>query len=71
MSEQNYTLQELDEDVKKKEPDCRFCDGMLGAVESYDHDGGLKIEGYVKRQWVYWICMKCGQEWSHEHLLGA
>ena len=50
-----------------------FCGSALygGTVEGYDHDGGLAVKGFKENQWVYLTCMKCGHQWSFQHILNA
>lgn len=51
---------------------CRFHQNPVplknAEVENYDHDGGIEIEGFKEKQWVYAICPECGQQHSHRHL---
>ena len=42
-------------------PDCR---GALDAIEMYPHDGGWRVDGYEKRQWLSSHCRKCHYDWS-------
>jgi hypothetical protein len=48
-----------------------FCWSALygGTVEGYDHDGGVEVEGFKEKQWVYLTCTKCGHQWSFQHIL--
>ena len=33
-------------------------------VHSYDHQGGIEVEGFANKQWVYATCPKCGYSWA-------
>lgn len=48
-----------------------FCGAKLKAssVECYTHDGGVEVEGYPEKQWVYLVCGSCGHQWSFTHIL--
>ena len=48
-----------------------FCGSALygGTVESYDHEGGVTVKGFKSKQWVYLTCIRCGHQWSHQHIL--
>ena len=43
---------------------CGYDDSPLGAIESYDHDGGWTVDGLKRKQWLYATCLKCGYQWS-------
>lgn len=49
---------------------CKFCGTVLnyGCIEYYDHEGGFKVEGFDKKQWLYINCFGCGHDWSLVHL---
>jgi hypothetical protein len=32
---------------------------IKGVLASYDHEGGMEVPGYEKKQWVYMHCPKC------------
>lgn len=78
VSEDDLTLDEwgeyleyrANETHKKINRPC-FCGTKLEAssVESYDHDGGVKVKGKKELQWVYLVCGKCGHQWSFTHIL--
>jgi len=53
-----------------------FCGEPIhaGTVETYDHEGGVKVTGYEKLQWVYFVCPKCGYQmalWKLIHQLSS
>ena len=48
---------------------CPKCGTTLGPAQTYDHEGGWKIEGYAKKQWVYFGCVKCDYDWALWKLL--
>ena len=60
------TLVEYEIAVEGK--NCKFCGSELGAIESYDHEGGWEVEGYRAKQWLYKTCCGCGYQWSFSHL---
>jgi len=43
---------------------CKICNGSLGLIEHYDHDGGWLVDGFEKKQWLYRTCFKCGYQWA-------
>jgi len=59
-------LQDYEIQVKNKK--CKFCQGNLGGIEYYEHDGGYEVEGFTKKQWLYKTCMMCDHQWSLVHL---
>lgn len=63
------SLEELKALISKAEVGC-FCKTLLGdSIDSYDHTGGITVQGHSEKQWVYFPCPKCGHEWSLNHLL--
>ena len=50
---------------------CHWCSSELETnPRSYDHDDGVEVEGFERRQWVYFRCPGCGYDWSLRKLLG-
>ncbi len=47
-----------------KDKNCSYCNGHLGGIEYYPHDGGWLVDGFSERQWLYKTCMKCGYQWA-------
>jgi hypothetical protein len=43
---------------------CPTCEGVLGYIENYDHNGGWNVEGFQRKQWLYKTCRKCGYQWA-------
>lgn len=45
---------------------CHACGAnIIGeAVHHYEHDGGWKVPGFEKRQWLYVVCPKCQNQIS-------
>ena len=70
MTEKIYTRKELDELRGKFEDALSEWEGKKADVsdwESYDHDGGVKVEGFPEKQWVYFPQFKNGKkyyEWA-------
>ena len=57
----DMTLQEIAVAVCQKHGSCVTC-GMpfdLDDIKTYDHEGGIAVKGYDKKQWVYLHCKKC------------
>ncbi len=70
--EKTYTFAELDAIRHKVKAPChKTNDGYctLGAVEMYEHDGGVFVEGEKEKQWVYFTCSRCGYQWALWKLL--
>lgn len=65
------SLQEIEEIVLNRNGKCN-ADHVLeaGSIRSYDHDDGMPVRGFAKKQWVYFKC-KCGDEISIVHVLSA
>ena len=46
---------------------CKWC-GYYGLqnepFQFYDHDGGEKVNGFDKKQWLYIECPNCQYQWS-------
>jgi len=43
---------------------CASCGRTLfiNSIHSYDHDGGLPVQGFAEKQWVYFHCKRCGYD---------
>ena len=39
-------------------------------IISYDHDGGIDLDGYEKKQWVYFACRRCGYDYAANKIVG-
>lgn len=65
------TLQEIAMKIGEADVHCRWCKTRIKAIniESYDHTGGIELEGYEKPQWVYFTCEGCNYQWSLWKLL--
>jgi len=57
-----FTWQTLNEIAAKYK--CRWCNSRVGAWQSYDHEGGVNVQGFNKPQWVYYVCTYCGYQWA-------
>ena len=33
-------------------------------IDMYPHEGGIKVDGETKKQWVYIHCRKCQYDWA-------
>ncbi len=58
------TLYKIEEKLSYARKKCASCDqllefGMGSKMENYDHDGGIWLENYEKKQWVTVKC-PCG-----------
>ncbi len=78
MEEKIYTLQELEEIRKKVKAECykskfdkhgNHAPCLLGEVEMYEHDGGVFVESFKEKQWVYFTCSRCKYQWALHKLL--
>jgi len=65
------TLGEIGERIEKAGVKCRWCETEIKAIniESYPHEGGIEVNGYSKKQWVYFTCPKCDYQWALHKLL--
>ncbi len=44
---------------------CRWCGELLPAkVEYYEHSGGLIVDGFAEKLWLYVTCTKCKYQWA-------
>lgn len=44
---------------------CRWDNARLPLkVNHYEHEGGWKVDGFAKKQWLSLKCPKCGYAWS-------
>lgn len=57
----NHSLEEIAEWIVKNEGRCQNCNRLYHKedIRSYNHDGGFKITGFEKKQWVYMCCPNC------------
>jgi hypothetical protein len=57
----DMTLQEIAAAVIQKHGCCASCGEPLDLndIKTYDHEGGIAVKGYDKKQWVYFHCKKC------------
>lgn len=48
--------------VRVSSHSCPNCGALLSTAEihSYDHEDGLNLRGFLRPQWVYVTCSKCG-----------
>lgn len=66
-----YSLAEIGGLIGKEELHCD-CGRVIqaGDVDRWGpHDGGIEIEGFAEKQWVFFHCAKCGYDWSLVKLL--
>jgi len=65
-------LKEIGRIVEEKGFRCSFCNNPIKAVNirSKDHDDGIWVKGFIKKQWVYFLCFRCFYEWSLSKILG-
>ncbi len=61
-------LSQIAEQIEALNLNCHWCDTPIvaGSVRSYDHSGGVEVDGFDAKQWVYFRCTKrkCGYDWS-------
>ena len=52
---------------------CGFCEPLMDLSDlpfpGYEHDGGVVVQGYAKKQWVYITCPKCQYQWAYWKLV--
>lgn len=60
------TLQAIGRKIEESGIKCRWCGGKIPAanIHSYNHKGGIEIEGFNEKQWVYFHCVKCNYDWA-------
>lgn len=63
------SLESISDLIAAKMSNCPTCQGKLGEIEFYEHDGGVNVKDFLKRQWVYFTCKKCGYQWALWKLL--
>ena len=69
-----YSLSEIGDIVEKAQVECDCSTWKYGNrrkvllkgrnIESYDHDGGIPVQGFKEKQWVYVHCDACGYDWA-------
>lgn len=56
-------LESLARLIDEKKPTCICGEALEGSgIEHYPHDGGVLVEGYADKQWVYIHCSECGYD---------
>lgn len=55
------TLSEIEKTIIKLKGQCGHCDREIkeGSVKSYNHDDGIQVKDFDKKQWVYFHCYWC------------
>lgn len=50
--------------LEEHEKKCYNCGELVenARFQSYTHDGGMKLKGFLTTQWVYFVCRKCELE---------
>ena len=52
---------------------CGVCNPLVDLAnlpfQGYEHDGGVQVKGFDKKQWVYVTCPQCGEKWAYWKLL--
>ena len=58
-------LSEIGEAVERLGFRC-WCGEPITAehVRSYDHRGGITVDGFAEKQWVHFRCPGCGYGWA-------
>jgi len=56
-----HTLEEIEQLILEHGGKCVNCGAKLrkGSIRSYDHLGGIRVQGKEAPQWVYFHCSKC------------
>lgn len=59
---EEMTLSNIADLVDEKKPTCICGKTLLGGlIKNYPHEGGIKVKGYKRNQWVYIHC-RCGYD---------
>ncbi|AKB79109.1 hypothetical protein MSHOH_2626 [Methanosarcina horonobensis HB-1 = JCM 15518] len=50
--------------VRVSSHSCPSCGALLSSAEvhSYDHEDGLNLRGFLRPQWIYITCTRCGAD---------
>jgi len=71
-------IQDYENQLEGKE--CRWCKDSSESkrrnncsleglrILQYNHDGGYKVDGFEKPQWLYVVCPNCDYQWSLQKL---
>lgn len=56
-----YSLREIEDIVMRNMGKYLCCERLIrkNSIRSYDHEGGIEVIGFDKKQWVYFHCNKC------------
>lgn len=58
------SLNDIQEKLKEAKPKCKWCGEELNSsIEYYPHEGGVELEGFKNKQWLYVTC-SCGYQWA-------
>ena len=57
----DMTLKEIAVAIVQKNGECVSCGHPfdLDDIMTYNHNGGITVKGYDKKQWVYFHCKHC------------
>ena len=60
------TLREIETALIQKDAKCEWCGYRfnIGDIRNYPHKGGIKVDGFIEKQWVYMRCVVCGYDWA-------
>jgi len=64
------SLEEIEATIYQHIKSCPKCGGQLDYnAKTYPHEGGIEVEGFDKKQWVYFNCLDCDYDWALWKLL--
>jgi len=64
------TIEEIEVVIYEHIKECPTCGGEMDYdMQMYPHDGGIEVDGYEGKQWVYFECKDCGYCWALWKLL--
>jgi len=73
VSEKNkiLTLSGIENTVIKQEGECVHCGRKIkkGSIQCYEHNGGIHVKDFEKKQWVYFHCYWCQIDSSIDKVL--
>ncbi len=59
------TLQDYRKLVIPEVENCRWCSHPLPPeIQHFDHLHGWNVDGYIRQQWLYIVCVGCDYQWA-------
>lgn len=72
MEKESVTLQEVRDFIDDNQIHCSCLKEILSGynLKHYEpHEGGIQLEGYPSKSWVYVHCDSCGYDWALHKLV--